>query len=219
MKNSLTRLLFVFHTAFKKTTITQIAKHLKAQFVLPTSGTQKAMPHPLGSSRSHPAPQELISRPTCLPGWWTSRMGTRPCGGVGVSLDPGTRTSLLIRFNCCRQKWVTNENAAPPFTVWQWEINASPAPISCDRWRCHGQTFPRGDSDSSAQVHHGASAPVSSPRPRLKRAHRDTACSSMTSTTATDVWRALLQAYTQQGKHTQWWNFDQRSWKIPFLSL
>lgn len=118
MKNSLTRLLFVcFHTAFNKPTITQIAKHLKAAFVLPTSGTQKAMPHPLGSSRSHPAPQELISRPTCLPGWWTSRMGTRPCGGVGVSLDPGTRTSLLIRFNCCRQKRVTNENAAPPFPV------------------------------------------------------------------------------------------------------
>lgn len=63
------------------------------------------MPHPLGSSRSHPAPQELISCPTCLPGWWTSRIGTRPCSGVGLSLEPGTSTSLLIRFNSCtRQK-------------------------------------------------------------------------------------------------------------------
>ena len=73
--------------------------------MLPTSGTQKAMPHPLGSSRSHPAPQELISCPACLPGWWTSRIGTRPCSGVGLSLEPGTSTSLLIRFNSCtRQK-------------------------------------------------------------------------------------------------------------------
>ena len=63
------------------------------------------MPHPLGSSRSHPAPQELISCPACLPGWWTSRIGTRPCSGVGLSLEPGTSTSLLIRFNSCtRQK-------------------------------------------------------------------------------------------------------------------
>lgn len=139
--------------------------------MLPTSGTQKAMPHPLGSSRSHPAPQQLISCPTCLPGWWTSRMGTRPCGGVGVSLDPGTRTSLLIRFNSCQQK-LSNENTVPPLTVWQWEINASPAPISCDRWRCHGQTFPTGDSDSSVLVHLAASAPSSSPRPPLKRAHK-----------------------------------------------
>lgn len=62
------------------------------------------MPHPLGSSRSHPAPHEFISCPTCLPGWWTSRMGTRPCSGVGLSLEPGTSTSLLIQFNSWRQK-------------------------------------------------------------------------------------------------------------------
>ncbi|TNN42644.1 hypothetical protein EYF80_047170 [Liparis tanakae] len=45
------------------------------------------MPHPLGSSRSHPAPQEVMSCPTCLPGWWTSRTGTRPCGGTCASGD------------------------------------------------------------------------------------------------------------------------------------
>lgn len=77
---------------------------VKKMYVLPTSGTQKAMPHPLGSSRSHPAPHEFISCPTCLPGWLTSRMGTRPCSGVGLSLEPGTSTSLLIRFNSWRQK-------------------------------------------------------------------------------------------------------------------
>lgn len=77
---------------------------VKKTYLLPTSGTQKAIPHPLGSSRSHPAPQEFISCPTCLPGWWTSRMGTRPCSGVGLSLEPGTSTSLLIRFNSWRQK-------------------------------------------------------------------------------------------------------------------
>lgn len=68
----------------------------------PTSGTQKAMPHPLGSSRSHPAPQEVMSCPTCLPGWWTSRTGTRPCGGVRLSLEPGTSSSLLMWFSSCR---------------------------------------------------------------------------------------------------------------------
>lgn len=73
-------------------------------YLLRTSGTQKAMPHPLGISRSHPAPHEFISCPTCLPGWWTSKMGTRPCSGVGLSLEPGTSTSLLIRFNSWRQK-------------------------------------------------------------------------------------------------------------------
>lgn len=70
--------------------------------LLLTSGTQKAIPHPLGSSRSHPAPHEFISCPTCLPGCCTSRMGTRPCSGVGLNLEPGTSTSLRMRFNSCR---------------------------------------------------------------------------------------------------------------------
>lgn len=130
------------------------------------------MPHPLGSSRSHPAPQELISCPTCLPGWWTSRTGTRPCGGVGVSLDPGTSTSLLIRFSSCRQRRLAGENTAPPFAVGRGGINAPPAPISCDPPRCRARTFPTGDSDSSHQEHLAASVPFSSPRPRLKRAHK-----------------------------------------------
>lgn len=70
--------------------------------LLLTSGTQKAIPHPLGSSRSHPAPHEFISCPTCLPGCCTSRMGTRPCSGVGLNLEPGTSTSLRLQFNSCR---------------------------------------------------------------------------------------------------------------------
>lgn len=70
--------------------------------IILTSGTQKAIPHPLGSSRSHPAPHKFISCPTCLPGWWTSRMGTRPCSGVGLNLEPGTSNSLRMRFNSCR---------------------------------------------------------------------------------------------------------------------
>lgn len=73
--------------------------HSFQQITPPTSGIQKAIPQPLGRSRSHPAPQEFSSFPTCLPGWWTSKMGMRPCGGVGLSLEPGTSNSLLMRFS------------------------------------------------------------------------------------------------------------------------
>lgn len=72
-----------------------------------TKGIQKAIPQPLGSSRSQPAPHEGISWPTCLPGWCTSSTGTRPCRGVGVRQEPGTSSSLRIRFS----SWDINTHA------------------------------------------------------------------------------------------------------------
>lgn len=142
--------------------------------MLHTSGIQKAMPHPLGSSRSHPVPQELISCPTCLPGWWTSRMGTRPCRGVGLSLEPGTSNSLLIRFSSCGQLSVKSLEQSLRLSVF-WESISSgeeknrPALRSCCPWRYRGQSAPTGNSDSSVQVRLATSAPSSSPRPPLKR--------------------------------------------------
>lgn len=147
------------------------------------------MPQPFGRSRSHPAPQELISFPSCFPGWWTSKMGTRPCGGVGVSLEPGTSDSLLIRFKffrqctekCFREKQLSSfecsfrTGAAKTHKKgqrWSWKksvfdvpVLTVPAQISCCLWRCHEQTPPTKSSDSMVLGLLSTSAPSSSHHP------------------------------------------------------